>query len=217
MAKRKAVQKSDKQKIVQEALQITWVLKGQLKNARMSYLRIGSMLVKVRDEKLFTELGHVDMEDYAAKRLKLGRSSLYQYLKVYDWVKKSHVEWLKAKPKGFIPDFSDTGDLMWIEEKLKSADLNPEDRKELESLRKKALTGELRQSELAGWRKKGKKAETLHAYLNQFRSFRTRCARIVGMPPEVIKCLDEAIELLGNQHQVAQCGFDLSGADEKFV
>jgi len=30
------------------------------------------------------------------------------------------------------------------------------------------------------------------------------------IPPDAIMCLDDAIEILKDQHQVAACGFDLS-------
>lgn len=198
----------------QEALQVTWQLKGRLKSFRMYYLLIGAMLVRVRDERLFADLHHPTLEDYADKRLKLGKTSLYQYLKVYDWAKASHPQWLEPHPKGFIPDFSDVSDLMWIEEELKRKDLKNVDRTALEGLLKKGLAGELRQSDLREWRKKGKKVDTLRDYLNKFRSFRTRCARISGMPPEVVKCLDDAIELLKNHQQVASCGFDMTVLDQ---
>lgn len=217
--RRTAGARSEKQETVQEALQVTWVLKGQLKSARMSYLRIGAMLVRVRDEKLFTALNHPDLEDYAEKRLKLGRSSLYQYVRVYDWVKASHPEWLEKKPEGFIPELTDVADLIWIENELKRADLSAKDRTELQNLRDKGLAGELRQDELQNWRNKGRKPDTVRSYLNKFRSLRTRCARIVGMPTEVIKCLDDAIDILQNHQQVAKCGFDMSEPrqDRKFV
>ncbi len=215
--KEKTVQKSEKQKAVQEALQVTWVLKGQLKSYRMSYLRIGAMLVRVREENLYGLLGHSDIQDYAEKRLKLGRASLYRYISVYDWVKVSHPEWLEKKPKGYIPEMDDIAGLIWIENKLKNRNLSQADRKELENLRKKALAGDLRQSELHDWRKKGSKVNTLQDYYNKFRSLRTRCARITGMPPEVIKCLDDAIEILRNHQQVANCGFDMLDNGQKFV
>jgi hypothetical protein len=201
----------------QEALQITWLLKGNLKNARIGYLRIGALLIQIRDKKLYSELAHPDIEDYAEKRLKLGKSSLYQYIQVYDWVQGSHPEWLMKKVKGFIPDLSDVADLMWIESELKRADLNKEDRVQLENLRKKGFAGELRQSQMEEFRKKGQKVNTIKAYLNKFCSFRTRCARIVGMPAEVIRCLDAAIEILKNRQQVAECGFNVSDIEEKFV
>jgi len=63
---------------VQEALEITWVLKGHLKNAQISYLRAGAMLAKVRDKKLYSALQHPDIESYAETRLNLGRASLYR-------------------------------------------------------------------------------------------------------------------------------------------
>jgi hypothetical protein len=134
---------------------------------------------------------------------------LYRYINVYDWVKASHPGWLEKHPKGFIPQMDDVAGLMWIENELKRKNLSESDRKDLEALRKKALAGELRQSELDEWRGKGQKVDTLRTYLAKFRSFRKRCARISGMPPEVVKCLDDAIEILKNHQQIALCGFDM--------
>ena len=108
---------------VQEALEVTWVLKGKLKSAQIAYLKIGELLAQVRDRKLFAELKHPSIEDYAQERLGLGRSSLYQYLQVYDWVRESHPEWLEPKPKGFIPYLSGANELMWIEHTLADAAL----------------------------------------------------------------------------------------------
>ncbi|MEK9135767.1 MAG: hypothetical protein AAB393_01485, partial [Bacteroidota bacterium] len=84
-SKKSSKAKSALQKAVQEALQVTWVLKGKLKSAQMAYLKIGAMLAQVRDKKMFSTLKHPDIEDYAWQRLKLRRSALYQYLQVYDW------------------------------------------------------------------------------------------------------------------------------------
>lgn len=209
------VKKSDRQMAVQQALQLTWELKGRLKSIQMYYLRIGAMLVRVRDERIFATLGHANIEEYAEKRLQLGRSSLYQYVNIYDWAKASHPGWLEAHPKGFIPELTDAGSLMWIDEQLKQANLGPDDRVQLEAMRKKALAGDLRQRELTEWRKKGKKVDTLRSYLSKFRSFRIRCARITGMPPEVLNSLDDAIEILKNHQQVAQSGLDLPDQGKK--
>jgi hypothetical protein len=133
---------------VQEALQITWRLKGNLKSARIAYLKIGALLVQVRDKKLYAELKHPDMEDYAEKRLQLGRSSLYKYLQVYDWVSKFYPEWLQPKPKGFIPELYDVADLMEIEDRLNGKNLSPQKRAKLQTLKGKALSGELKTAEL---------------------------------------------------------------------
>jgi transposase len=64
------------QAVVQEALEVTWTLKGHLKNAQVAYLRVGVLLAKVRDKKLYAALHHPDMESYAAERLHLARASL---------------------------------------------------------------------------------------------------------------------------------------------
>jgi len=42
----------------QRAVEITFVLKGHLKNAQLAYLRVAALLAKVRDESLFAALKH---------------------------------------------------------------------------------------------------------------------------------------------------------------
>ena len=76
-------------KIVAEALQTTWLLKGKLKSAQIAYLKIGELLVKIRDQKLDSALSHPSLEDYAEKRLKLGKSSL----------RRSVVHWRNRVPR----------------------------------------------------------------------------------------------------------------------
>jgi len=206
-AKRKVVTKSARQIEVQQALQHTWLLKGQLKTIQMSYLRIGAMLVRVREEKMFAALGHADIEDYAEKRLNLGRSTLYRYISVYDWVRKSHPEWLEKHPKGFIPDLSDVADLMWIEGKLADPKLAGEKRSKLQALRAKALEGKLRQRDLREFQKKSKpQSDTLKEYLSTLLTFRRRGLSLQDMPPEVITKLDGVIEVIQQAIAVRKAG-----------
>ena len=103
----------------QRAVQITFVLKGHLKNVQVAYIRVAALLAKVRDERLYRALGHQTMEEYAAARLGLQHSALYHYLQVYDWIRESHPAWLARRPKGFIPELSDAAALMWIERRLR--------------------------------------------------------------------------------------------------
>lgn len=197
--KRTPVQKSEKQKIVQEALQVTWVLKGHLKNAQLSYLRIAALLDRVREAKLYTALGHADIEDYAEKRLQLKRSALYKYLQVYQWVAEFHREWLQPKPKGLIPELNDVADLMWIERKLAEKGLAKQTRAELETMRKAALEGRLRDSDLDEWRKRGGRPENaLKTFLSKMRLMRNRGVELKDMPTDAISHLDAAIESIRN-------------------
>lgn len=214
--RRKTAVKSEKQQIVAEALQTTWLLKGKLKSAQLAYLKIGELLVKVRDQKLDAALSHPSLEDYAQKRLNLGKSSLYRYIRVHEWVKVSHPQWLGDKPEGFIPELDDVAGLMWIDKELARKDLTEQDRKALEKLQAKGLAGELRQSDITACRGKGKAAESLGGYLKKLASLRTRCESVKGMPPEVAGYLDEAIAILKARQQLASISF-LTFQDERRV
>ena len=56
---------------VQKALQVTWLLKGAIKNEQIAYIRVCLLIEQVRREKLWAELKHPSIEDYAEKRLQL--------------------------------------------------------------------------------------------------------------------------------------------------
>jgi len=207
MAKRKTVRKIRAKKApstkvktaVQEALEVTWVLKGHLKNLQLSYIRVGKLLSEVRDKKMYETLGHKDIDSYAAARLRLGRSSLYRYLQVYDWVLGHHKEWLDPKPKGFIPELNDAAGLMWIEETLTRKDLDAPMKKSLEGLQKKALDGTLDEGDLEKVRRQAhSKEQGLKSFLSKVRNLRMRGSQLASMPPEAIKTLDATIEIIQN-------------------
>lgn len=191
----------------QEALQVTFVLKGNLKRAQLMCLFIARQLADVRDRSLYAALGHKDMEDYAHQRLDLSRATLYRYLHVYDWVKQSHPEWLEKNVKGKVPDLSDIGDLMWIENALAGKSLAPARRTELESLRTKALAGSLRRSELRTFRQEGKPArDALAALATDLNAVRKKAAKVEGVPPELLSHLDAAINLAGHETMLKVAG-----------
>ena len=127
----------------QIAIQVTFVLKGHLKNARIAYIRAAVLLARVREEKLWSALGHSTIEEYAQRRLGLRRSALYQYLQIHDWLRDYHPAWLVRRPKGFIPELTDAAALIWIEKKLRDRHLSESLRAELEALRKKGMNGTL--------------------------------------------------------------------------
>ena len=183
--------------VVQEALEITWTLKGHLKNAQISYIRVGTLLAKVRDQKLYEALKHPDMESYAKQRLRLGRASLYRYLQVHDWVQQFHKEWLEPKPKGFIPDLTDAADLIWIEHELTQPDLDPKRRAALEDLRARGLAGELKDGEVAAFRRAGNPDGGLKSFLSSLCSLRQRGAGLEKMPRDALSDLDAAIDSIG--------------------
>jgi len=185
------------------------VLKGHLKNAQISYLRVGGLLAKVREAKLFSALGHPDIESYAEQRLHLARTSLYKYLRVYDWVSRNHKEWLEPKPQGFIPDLSDVADLVWIESELEKKSLGKDARASLETFRKQALAGELRQQDLSGWRKtRSRGPDTVKSVVSALRRIRKRIAGLQPGLPEAIAQLDALIDVLGNARTLKLAGLD---------
>lgn len=190
-----------------EALQVTFVLKGNLKRAQLMCLFIARQLADVRDRELYAALGHIDMEDYAHQRLDLGRASLYNYLHIYDWVKQSHPEWLEKNVKGPIPDLSDISDLMWIETALAAKSIDPANRTTLEALQKKALAGTLRRAELREFREVGKTAaDPLKVFLSTLQEVRKKAAKVSGLPPEVLAHLDSAINLASHDQALKVAG-----------
>lgn len=181
-----------------KVLKITWLLKGQLKNQQLSYLRIAKMLAEVRDEKLYTHMNHTDMESYAWDHLNhLSDTSLHRYLHIYDWVKTHYPAWLEEKPKGHIPDLSDIDDLEWIEEQLGRKGLDEKKEKALKELRAKALDGSLVQSELRAFRKSGRKSSSgLQAFLSALLALIRRGKNLAAMPQAVMGHLEAAAEAL---------------------
>lgn len=167
----------------QRAVQITFILKGHLKNARIAYIRAAILLAKVRDEKLWQALRHRDMEDYAAKRLGLQRSALYHYLQIHDWLREFHPSWLAPRPKGFIPELSDASALMWIEKRLGEGHLSDSARRELEAMRAKALAGELTAAEFRALRDRLRRTvPPLRTMLSRMRSLRRAVDRVPRFP-----------------------------------
>lgn len=203
-----APQKSQSQIAAQEALQTTWLLKGNLKNVQLSYLRVGKLLASVREKKMWATLNHPSIEDYAEKRLQLGKTSLYKYLNVYEWTMKNHPEWLQPKPKGFIPDLSDVANLIWIDQELAQKHVSPQKKATLTQLQEKALTGTLQQKEVRSLQSRKSPASSLQSLASTLRKARTTATRLTTTPPEVITHLDAAIALLQHSATLARCGFD---------
>lgn len=194
----------------QEALQITFVLKGNLKRAQLMYLFIARQLADVRDRSLYAALEHKDMEDYAHQRLDLGRSSLYNYLHIYDWVKQAHPEWLGKNVKGRIPDLSDVADLIWIENTLGGKSLDPSKRAALGAFQKQALAGTLRRSDLRAFKQEAKSPkDALVAFLSTLQALRKKAGKVAGIPPEILSHLDTAINLATHEKALKVAGIRL--------
>jgi hypothetical protein len=182
----------------QRAVQITFVLKGHLKNVQIAYVRAAALLAKVRDEKLYRSLRHDSMESYAAERLGLQRAALYRYLQIYDWIRQSHPEWLARRPKGFIPELSDAFALMWIEARLRDDHLGSDTRAELEALRKKAPAGKLSQREFEEVRHRGRKRrDSLRAVAASLQAIRRRVEVLDDLPIGWLGDFDSLVRRLG--------------------
>jgi hypothetical protein len=181
----------------ERANQITFLLKGNLKNARIAYIRVAVMLAEVRDEALWKALHYPSLADYAEKQLRLAEPTLYKYLRVHDWLKKSHPSWLVSRPKGFIPELSDVVSLEWIEERLEDANLEPGLRKELEDARKRALVGTLSYRDFVALRSRAqKKLTTLRSILARTRALAKAALRVPNLPPAALDGYDAAIRAL---------------------
>ena len=200
---------SEAGKAAQDANQVTWLLLGNLKNIRKMYLIICIQLARVRDEKLYAALHYPDMEQYARDRLNLGRSSLYNYLQIYDWASKTHPDWLDPKAKGPQLDFSDAGDLMWIEKELAQPDITEARQATLATLQQKALSGKLIRTEVRKLRKPPKTEQnSLKSVISKLRLIRGRAAELANMPPEAIQHVDAAIQILVNESALKVAGLD---------
>jgi hypothetical protein len=192
-------EKSPLQKAVTEAGFIIGQLKAHLKNTQITFLKIGALLVDVRDRKRYEVLHHKDIEEFAWVRLRMKRSKLYSYMQCYEWVKANHPEWLASPVKGAIPDLTDIGDLILIEKELANKDLDPGKKKGLEKLQEKALAGDLAAGELAAFRQRTRRSsdESGKAYLSALRALRRRGAQIPNVvPTKVLDHLDAAIALM---------------------
>jgi hypothetical protein len=195
---------------VQKALQLTWVLNGNLKRAQLMFIRIGTMLAQVRDQKMYVDLKHPDIEDYALQRLRLGRSSLFRYLQIHDWLAAFHKEWLVPSPKGYVPDMAAAGNLMWIEYTLAGKTLTAARRARLEALHKLALDGRLKKADLDAFRRDSHgPGDGLKAFLTNLQRLRSRGAELATLPPEVMPHLDAAIDLLCNARTLDLAGIQL--------
>jgi len=178
----------------QIANQVTFVLKGHLKNARIGYIRAASLLARVREEKLWKALGHATIEEYAERRLGLRRTSLYRYLQVHDWLRDYHPAWLNRRPKGFIPEISDIGTLAWIDKQLANSHLADPLRKELEAMRTKAMAGKLSEREFREFKNRiARRKNPLRVLLGRLRGIRRFATSLPHAPPAAIADIEAAI------------------------
>jgi hypothetical protein len=202
----------------QRANQVTFVLKGHLKNAQIAYLRVAALLAKVRDERLYAALKFSSLEQYAVARLGLQRASLYRYLQIYDWVRKYHPAWLARKVKGFIPEMTDAYALMWIDHHLEDPHLSDEMRRTLELLREKALAGKLSHDEFQEVQAQGRTDTVpLRAVLSALRVARRRAVAVRPSQPDLIRDLDAFIERVIRMLQTTQRVSSLAGLRRPIV
>ncbi len=189
----------------QTALSVTREIQKNLVIMKKAFLRVVVLLGQVRDEKLYTELGHATIEAYAKAQLGLKRSALSKYLRVYDGLRQSHPAWLKPGAKVKLADLDDADGLIWIEKQLERKNLPATDKTALQGLGKKAREGTLLRSELRAYKAHGDKiahgkktAGGNRAFLSKLRRLREYGARLAGLPEGVIAHLEAAIGLLKN-------------------
>lgn len=181
---------------INEAKTVTALLKSQLRGARKWYIRIGILLARVRSKALFEKLGYVTIEEYADDMLQLRRSTLYNYLKIHDWILNYHKEWLATTYSGFLPDLYQIGYLIRIEARLANGNLDAKTRAALDAVRTKALNGTLREKDIEDLeddvRTTGRGG--IRGILTSLRSLRKQACGIAAIPPDVITQLDGVIE-----------------------
>ncbi len=176
--------------------QTTVLLRSALQTVRIAFLTVGRLLSMVREEKIYAQAGCANLETYAREKLDLGRTSLYDYLRVFEWVAQTHPEWLDPEPGTFIPDLNDVKDLIWIEKDLARTDLPKESRATLVELKKKGLEGRLRDDELDSFRKRRNAARAgASDFLGKLRRLREEGEK-EGVPATVLAELDSAIGLM---------------------
>jgi hypothetical protein len=207
--------RSPAQEAVHEAGMITGQLKAKLKNATTTFLDIGALLVQVRDRKLYEPLHDASLEIYANKRLDLCRSSLYGYIRVYEWVKQKHPEWLVRPLKGRVPNLTTISDLMWIDEELAKKDLKPEMKAKLLELEKKALAGKLSRSELQALRKRSRGAkEGVQVAIKYLQRARRQVTQSANPSTLALEHIDAAVNALKNQMVLVTAGLRLDEEPE---
>lgn len=181
----------------EQALSVTREIQKNLEILKKAFLRVVFLLGRVRDETLYAELGYTTIEAYAASQLGLKRSSLYAYLRVFDWIRQNHPAWLKPGAKVKIADLNDATDLIWIENELERESLPEPNKEALQDLKKKALAGTLRRNELRAYKSHGNNmSEGVRAFLSKMRHLRETGAKLAGLPEGVLTHLESAIDIL---------------------
>ncbi len=183
-----------------EALSVTEEIRENLVILKKAFLRVVMLLGRVRDEKLYAELGHATIEAYAAAELDIKRTALNTYLRVYDWLCQTHPAWLKPGATIQLADLNDAADLIWIEKELARETLPEEKKAALQDLKEKALAGTLRRSEVRAYKARGNKiAGGNRAFLSKLRQLREYGAKLAGLPEGVITHLEAAIAILSGK------------------
>jgi hypothetical protein len=195
---------------VQVAVQVNWELKGCLKNVQLTFLRAAKLLARMRDEKLYLLLLHPTIEEYAEEHLRLRKSQLYKYLRAYDWVKAKHTDWLEKAPEGDMPDLNDIADMLQIEKELARTNLDPDKRRALEDMQKRAEKGELGERELSALRKRTQRStkDALKGLLNKLNAARRQAEGMNSLTPDVMGDIDSAIRKVKSLMAHETAGFE---------
>jgi hypothetical protein len=195
---------------MKEATQATFAIKRYLKTTETDYLRVASLLVQVRDRRLYAFMHFKNLGDYAANMLRLDGDAVKRYLKIHDWVKARYPRWLRLDRKRFVPNLNGLADLMYIESGLAKRTLWPTLRVWFKKLKAKALKGRLKSEVLDGFRdQKSPEREETRDIMEELKEIRqTAIDSPKEITPKVLPPLNALVALMENSSRLWLTGLD---------
>jgi hypothetical protein len=120
--------------------------------------------------------------------------------------------YLRAYPKGTLPDLADVIDLMTIEKELEKKGLDNKKRVALKKLQTKALDGNLRDGDLKTLRRRSaSQAGNNQVLYRRLCALRTYATRQKDLPPGFLAWFNTGIGMLKNHRIEQAAGFDRLG------
>lgn len=194
----------------QEAERITHALHKYIIVATLDGLRAAMLLARVSERKLYTFLGYPELPQYALHELHLDDDTLDRYLRLHAWARAHHPEWLSSDPPYYVRDLHYVADVIWLETTLVRDRHAPKKRERLIELHAQALKGELNLLDLDSMRRRvPSDHEEMLELLEETRETRDLGYRHEHeLPPEVLKLMDRAVDLITNQLNLHVSGLD---------